>query len=386
MAPSAGEAAELLVHFDMEQTESPLVDTVSQLKAEEEESGHLYQQPGPEGFGNSVALTEDAVWNLDVDDSAGLRDLVNDFTVAAWVYVDSDTASNKFATDVLGSHRILGDNNAWDGDGWGWGVEVDGSVLFTKNGIIDASTVDSYVNADEWTHLAVTVSADDGITYFVNGEEVETVEDFADINPSPGQNGVDDWWGIGRTNQTSGEQWFPGRLDEVRVYSDLLTDEEIRALLGPATVDGDFDGNGQLTLEDVNLLSQRIASGGGDLSFDVNADNVVNAGDLTSWIKDLKGTWIGDANLDGEFNSQDLVRVFQVGLFETPQAASWDQGDWNGDARFTSSDFVEAFQDGGYEQGPRPSIAAVPEPTGAWLASLATMAIAVIRARVRSNP
>jgi hypothetical protein len=373
VSPRCFEAAELLVHFDMEQSESPLLDTVSQLAAEEEEDGHLYLQPGPPGFGNAVALTEDGAWNMNVEDSAVLRDLENDFTVAAWVYVDSDAAANKFEVDVLGSHRILGDNNAWDGDGWGWGVQVDGRLLFTKNGIVDASTLDSYVVEDEWTHVAVTVSSDDGLHYFVNGEDVETVEDFADIIPSPGQNGEDDWWGVGRTNLFSGEQWFAGRLDEVRVYSDVLTEEEIAALLVPTSTPGDFDNNGQLNVEDVNLLTQQIATGGGDLAFDLNADNAVTVDDLTVWVKDLKNTWIGDANLDQQFNTADLVAVLSGGEYEDSTAGNsvWSTGDWNADGEFNSSDLVAALADGGYEAGPRAAAQAVPEPNGLLITLLA---------------
>jgi hypothetical protein len=321
---------------------------------------------------------------MSVEDSAALRDLENDFTVAAWVYVDSDAAADKFETDVLGSHRILGDNNAWDGDGWGWGVHVDGRLLFTKNGIIDASTVDSYVDEEEWTHVAVTVSSDFGLHYFVNGEDVETVEDFADIIPSPGQNGEDDWWGIGRTNLFSGEQWFAGRLDEVRVYSDVLTEEEIAALLVPASGQGDFDNNGQLNVDDVDLLTQQIAGGGGDVSFDLNADNEVNAADLTVWVKDLKETWIGDANLDQQFNSADLVTVLSTGEYEDNSAGNsvWSTGDWNADGEFNSSDLVAALADGGYEAGPPAALSAVPEPTG-MLLTLLTLPVVGTAIRLR---
>ena len=38
--------------------------------------------------------------------------------------------------------------------------------------------------------------------------------------------------------------------------------------------------------------------------------------------------------------------------------------DWDGDGDFTTGDFVLAFQGGGYEKGPKPAVAAVPEPTG----------------------
>lgn len=42
--------------------------------------------------------------------------------------------------------------------------------------------------------------------------------------------------------------------------------------------------------------------------------------------------------------------------------AGWGERDWNADKDFASGDLVAAFTDGGLEQGPRPAVAAVPEP------------------------
>ena len=96
----------------------------------------------------------------------------------------------------------------------------------------------------------------------------------------------------------------------------------------------------------------------------------MNASDISVWVRDLKQTWLGDANLDGEFNSTDLVVVFAAGLFELDQDATWEQGDWNGDLRFGSGDLVTAFVDGGYEQGTR-GAQAVPEPGSLMLFGIA---------------
>ena len=49
------------------------------------------------------------------------------------------------------------------------------------------------------------------------------------------------------------------------------------------------------------------------------------------WVKGVKHTWHGDANLDGEFNSGDLVHVYEVGEYQTGKDASWSEGDWNND-------------------------------------------------------
>ncbi|MCA9200874.1 MAG: hypothetical protein KDA87_25220, partial [Planctomycetales bacterium] len=55
---------------------------------------------------------------------------------------------------------------------------------------------------------------------------------------------------------------------------------------------------------------------------------------------------LGDSNHDGEFNSSDLVQVFQAGKYEDATAgnAAWEDGDWNGDGDFNTSDLVHVFQ------------------------------------------
>ena len=100
-------------------------------------------------------------------------------------------------------------------------------------------------------------------------------------------------------------------------------------------------------------------------------NDTIDLDDHLMWVKDLKRTWCGDANLDGEFNGNDFVQAFVAGKYETSEYAGWAEGDWNGDGLFDSHDFITAFQDGGYEIGPRPGgVSAVPEPTaGCLLAS-----------------
>lgn len=68
----------------------------------------------------------------------------------------------------------------------------------------------------------------------------------------------------------------------------------------------------------------------------------------------------GDSNLDGQFNSSDLVQVFQQGKFETAQSASWTDGDWNGDTRFASNDLVFAFQLSSYGEVSAPLTSSSP--------------------------
>ena len=127
-------------------------------------------------------------------------------------------------------------------------------------------------------------------------------------------------------------------------------------------------------------LTADVIAGNNTASFDLDNNAAVNAEDRRVWIEDLRNTYFGDANLDGEFNSSDFVAVFGAAKYETGEAATWGEGDWNGDAQFNSSDFVSAFSGGGYEKGPRPA-AAVPEPSSLNLAVVAILGLMAKRRR-----
>ena len=126
---------------------------------------------------------------------------------------------------------------------------------------------------------------------------------------------------------------------------------------------GDFDGNGVLDVADINALTAVVIAGTNDPGFDLNNDSLVTDDDRTVWVDELKGTFFGDSNLDGEFNSTDFVVVFTTQEYEDGIAnnSTWGTGDWNGDGEFDSSDFVRAFISGGYEKGPRTATIVVPE-------------------------
>jgi hypothetical protein len=144
---------------------------------------------------------------------------------------------------------------------------------------------------------------------------------------------------------------------------------------------GDFNRNGMLDIEDIDLLAAASASGGNDAAFDLTNDGQVNQADLAFWATDLANTWIGDANLDGEFSSADFVQIFQRGKYEQDVAAVWSDGDWNGDGRFNSGDFVAAFTGGGYEQGPRGAVSAVPEPASGLMVLVGILILPSLRRR-----
>jgi hypothetical protein len=140
-----------------------------------------------------------------------------------------------------------------------------------------------------------------------------------------------------------------------------------------ANAPGDYNGDGMLDAEDIDLQAAEMKKDLAEqdlLTFDHNSDGVVNVGmagsdtsrwgDRLIWIRNLRQTSVGDSNLDGVFDSGDLVQAFTGEKYGTGEMAGWEFGDWNGDMVFDSGDLVFAFTDGGYVSGATP--VAVPEP------------------------
>ncbi|MEZ6121299.1 MAG: hypothetical protein R3C28_32685 [Pirellulaceae bacterium] len=112
---------------------------------------------------------------------------------------------------------------------------------------------------------------------------------------------------------------------------------------------GDLNQDGIVNAADIDLLAVAIRNESN--RFDLNDDGVTNEVDRLFLLQQILGTSFGDANLDGLFNSTDLVMVFTAGEYEdaSPLNSTWSTGDWNGDGEFGTSDLVAAFQAGGYQ-------------------------------------
>jgi hypothetical protein len=116
-----------------------------------------------------------------------------------------------------------------------------------------------------------------------------------------------------------------------------------------ANVPGDFTGNQQVDVADVDLVCYGLRSS--DDSFDLNQDDRNDLLDLGFLLENILKTSVGDVNLDGRFNSADLIVLFQRGEFEDDVLgnSAWGEGDWNCDGDFTTADLVMAMQAGKYE-------------------------------------
>ena len=117
---------------------------------------------------------------------------------------------------------------------------------------------------------------------------------------------------------------------------------------------GDLNSDRVLDASDIDLLCAAVHGAASDASFDLDNNGIVNRADLDVLTRDILEIRPGDGNLDGIFDSSDLVLAFISGQYEDGIAANsgWQDGDWNCDREFTSRDLVAGFIESGYVASP----------------------------------
>jgi len=195
------------------------------------------------------------------------------------------------------------------------------------------------------------------------------------------------WTGEGLFQHTSSTDQFNGTLVAARyggaTYREGPGEMSFEGRIDlevPAYTPGDFNFDGEIDDEDVDYLTDHLLEGNYEWFLDITGDGRVDLADHQAWVETAANTTYGDANLDGRFDSRDLIQVFVAGRYEDGQEqnAGWAQGDWNGDADFDSQDFVIALGAGLYETSAsegrgQPLATAIPEPHGQpWWCVVAT--------------
>lgn len=65
----------------------------------------------------------------------------------------------------------------------------------------------------------------------------------------------------------------------------------------------------------------------------------------------------GDVNLDGQFDTRDIVAISQAATYRSGEIVPWSDGDWNDDMQFDQRDIIAALADGTYLTGPYTAVA-----------------------------
>ena len=101
-------------------------------------------------------------------------------------------------------------------------------------------------------------------------------------------------------------------------------------------VPGDLTGDGIVNTDDIDALLAAINTGNAAAEFDLDGNQSVDSDDVVFLLENILGSFVGDTNLDGKVNSQDLNRI---GVnWRAIENVRWADGDLTGDGRITAAD------------------------------------------------
>lgn len=196
--------------------------------------------------------------------SDALHNLTNNLSVMAWVRPSEQT----------GIRRIVAHARTEGNRGFGFGTNGSG-LRFTTFGVRDYDSRNINLPLGRWSHVAAVMDGNNAVTFYVNGQAVETV-----THGSPGRTNTTETIFIGATtpvNSTARHEFFDGAIDDVRIYGRALSSEQMAAL---ATGQG-FDG-GTVTLGKSLTLTGNLILNAGTLDVS-NQNHAINiGGDLIS--------------------------------------------------------------------------------------------------------
>ena len=129
---------------------------------------------------------------------------------------------------------------------------------------------------------------------------------------------------------------------------------------------GDFNGDGLYDCTDIDQLVAELSTGGNDLGFDVNGDNVIDQQDLRDWLAVAGEVNLGPGRsyLVGDGNCDGTVDVSDFNLWNSHKFTAtgyWSKGDYNADGSSDVSDF-NLWNTNKFTSSDSPM--SVPEPSG----------------------
>ncbi len=147
--------------------------------------------------------------------SSSLNYLTNDLTVMAWVKPEQ----------ITGVQRVLGITQCSAGGGLGFGLSNSG-LIFTTYRVKDYYSSGVNLALNQWQHIAAVMGADNAVTFYVNGIEIQTITGAAPAVVCLGDIQI----GLSIAATGISGQPFKGSIDEVQVFDRALASAEILAM------------------------------------------------------------------------------------------------------------------------------------------------------------
>ncbi|HLA83521.1 MAG TPA: LamG-like jellyroll fold domain-containing protein [Thermoguttaceae bacterium] len=181
-----------------------------------------------------------------------------------------------FFTDIVYDRSV---NNAVVPQG-----TIEFGITSNDSNVLARSTTALSLTDDTWHHIAVTYDDGSRMAIYIDGEldgeMVFDIPDACDSTTTP--------FALGNLIPATTEvnYGYKGMMDDVRVYTGVLTDSEIWDLShppAPPSVPGDTNGDGYVDATDAATLATNwgAAVTNGATDGDFNADDVVNALDAS---------------------------------------------------------------------------------------------------------
>jgi MYXO-CTERM domain-containing protein len=258
---------------------------------------------GAPGFGSGVQF-DGMTGLIQVGNPSTITGLTNGFALTAWINPERVTGAKQ---------RIFGGLTG----GWGAGLINNGMEL-TTFGVRDYDLALG-LQADQWQHVAYVLDTNNDVTFYVNGNPVGTV-----AHTAPG-NATTSPFAIGRAS--GAPEFFQGRIDEVAVFSNTLTQPEIQAIManGVAGAPGpvaptrqpvlryDYNSSDPLT----NIMDSSGAGNNGVATAGVAYSTDIPAIDEVAGLARL-----GTGNASADLTMGSGMRSIDIGLITNPDIAA----------------------------------------------------------------